>query len=366
MNKKNQLKIGIDARFFGPKQKGLGRYVQKLIEGLEKNDSKNTYLIFLRKDNFNEYFPKNKNFKKVLANYKWYGFKEQIFFPFKIKRHGIDLMHFPHFNVPLFCFNPFVITIHDLILKRFPTRKASTLNPLMYKIKNLAYHLVISSAIKKAKKIIAVSNYTKKDILKYFKVDSDKIRVIYEGSPERKENKEENKKKTYLLYVGNAYPHKNLERLILAFNKLIKEKKDIYLILVGEIDYFYKRIKNKFSSSENLIFTDFVSDKDLSLLYKNALVYVFPSLYEGFGLPPLEAMAYGVPIVSSDSSCLPEILGDSAIYFDPENVNDIFEKIKYVLDNRKIRKKLVSKGFEQIEKYNWQKMAKEILRVYKE
>jgi len=177
------MRIGIDARFYGPKQKGLGRYVQKLVNNLEKIDDSNQYIIFLRRENWNEYQPTNSNFKKVLANYSWYGLKEQIFLPFKIKKQKIDLMHFPHFNVPLFYKKPFVLTIHDLILKRFPTRRASTLGPIKYWLKNIAYEAVIKSALQRAEKIIAVSEYTKQDILKYFDVDSDKIKVIYEGSP---------------------------------------------------------------------------------------------------------------------------------------------------------------------------------------
>ena len=363
-----EIKIGIDARFFGPKQKGLGRYVQKLIENLEKTDLDNQYFIFLRKDNFLNYNPKNKNFKKVLADYKWYGFKEQILFPFKIRKYKIDLMHFPHFNVPIFYFNPFIITIHDLILKRFPTRRASTLTPFLYWLKSLAYQIVIFSAIKRAKKIIAVSNYTKNDILKYFKIKSDKIKVVYEGAPQRPRLEKitsNSVSKKYLLYVGNAYPHKNLERLILAFNKLIKEKKDLHLILVGETDYFYRKIKDKFLNSKQIIFTDFVSDKELVALYKNASVYVFPSLYEGFGLPPLEAMSCGAPVVCSQASCLPEILEDSAVYFNPKDINDIVEKIKYVLNNKDIQKKLISKGFQQVKKYKWEKMTQETLKIYK-
>ena len=239
MSKKNQIKIGIDARFFGPKQKGLGRYVQKLVENLEKVNSTNKFVIFLRKENWDEYKPTNSNFKKVLADYKWYGLKEQIFMPFKIRKSGIDLMHFPHFNVPIFCFKPFIITIHDLILKKFPTSRASTLTPFLYSLKNLAYKIVIFSAVKRAKKIIAVSNYTKKDVLKYFKINKDKIEVIYEGVSSQSRSdlfgvtflqKRLHQKGLTLLYVGNAYPHKNLERLILAFDKLVKDfQMDLFL-----------------------------------------------------------------------------------------------------------------------------------------
>jgi len=240
------MKIGIDARFYGPKQKGLGRYVQKLVENLEKVDLSNQYIIFLRKENWPEYQPANPRFKKALADYQWYSLKEQILMPFKIRRSKVDLIHFPHFNLPIFCFKPFVVTIHDLVLKRFPTRRASTLGPFLYWLKNLAYRLVVFLAVKRAKKIIAVSNYTKKDILRYFRIKPEKIEVVYEGTPE-------------------LNPHKNLERLILAFAKLVKDKQmDCQLVLVGELDYFYRRLQEQFSSVKGLFFTDFVSDKELA------------------------------------------------------------------------------------------------------
>ncbi len=398
-SQKEKIRIGIDARFFGPKQKGLGRYVQKLVENLEqidKNQShserseesrgkstgsfgrpsrpqddkfKYEFVIFLRQENWSEYQPTKSNFKKVLADYQWYTLKEQILLPFKIKQEKVDLMHFPHFNAPIFYRKSFVMTIHDLILKRFPTRRASTLGPIKYWLKNLGYQIVISSAIKRSQRIIAVSDYTKQDILRYFRVKPDKIKVIYEGAASvrvggRLSHSRPPTLKPYLLYVGNAYPHKNLERLVLAFEKLSKEKKDLRLVLVGELDYFYKRLQRDFAKIKNVIFTDFVTDEELVGLYQNASLYVFPSLCEGFGLPPLEAMAYQTPVVSSKASCLPEILGEAAVYFNPENVNEIADKIKQVLGDKELQKRLIVKGKEQIKKYSWRRMASEALRMY--
>jgi len=167
------MRIGIDARFFGPKDKGFGRYTENLIKELEKiSDNEMEFFVFLRKNSFNEYNPQNKKFKKVLANYKWYGLKEQILFPLQLKKYKLDLMHFTHFNVPILYRKKFIVTIHDVILRYFPVRKD---------IKFWAYKIVFKYAIKNSQKIIAISEYTKGDILKYYPINSDKIQVIYEG-----------------------------------------------------------------------------------------------------------------------------------------------------------------------------------------
>ncbi len=177
------MRIGVDARFYGAIGKGLGRYTQKLIENLEKISAKggNEYFIFLRKENFEDYQPKNENFQKVLADYRWYTLSEQINMPRILNKYNLDLVHFPHFNVPLFYRRKFVITIHDLILIHFPTIRGTTLNPLFYFLKFLAYKIVIRSAIKRAEKIIAVSNFTKNDILKNYGVPAEKIAVTHEA-----------------------------------------------------------------------------------------------------------------------------------------------------------------------------------------
>jgi len=174
-------RIGIDARFFGPKDKGFGRYTQKLIENLGKTDHKNQYFVFLRKERRDDYQAQNSNFKKVLADYRWYGWKEQIFLPLKLKKYKLDLIHFTHFNVPIFYCGKFVVTIHDLTLRHFPTYKKNFKNLFFYPFKNLAYRIVIKHAIKNSEKVIAISEYTKQEILKHYRIPPDKIEVIYEG-----------------------------------------------------------------------------------------------------------------------------------------------------------------------------------------
>ncbi|HPN96442.1 MAG TPA: glycosyltransferase family 1 protein [Candidatus Moranbacteria bacterium] len=371
------MRIGIDARFYGPIGKGLGRYTQKLIENLEKVDEDNQYFIFLKKENFNEYIPKNKNFKKILADFQWYSLEEQIKFPRLLNKYNLDLAHFPHFNVPLFYFKKFVVTIHDLILIHFPTVRGTTLSPLLYWLKFFAYKIVIKSAIYRSNRVIAVSKFTKDDILKNYKrVPSEKIKVTYEACDDfcmLSPNKDEEIIarygiiKPYILYVGNAYPHKNPERLIFGFDEARKKRKDMQLVFVGAEDYFYLRLKQMAEEKKigGVIFAGFVPDYELDIIFHNALAYVRPSLYEGFELPPLEAMAKGVPVIISSHSCALEILGDSALYFDPYDTKDITQKIEKIASDENLRKELIKKGYEQIKKYNWKRMAQETLEIYK-
>ncbi len=372
------MRIGIDARFFGSEQKGLGRYSQKLVEKLEElvADEGVEYYVFLRKINFDHFQPKNKRFKKVLAEYPWYGWQEQIFFPLLLNKYKIDLMHFCHFNVPIFYRRKFLVTIHDLILFHFPTIENTTLNRFWYFFKKIAYHSVIRSAAERAEKIIAVSDFTKKDIEKELKITENKIIVTKEGFDinERIEKvscqtilKKYDIINPYLLYVGNAYPHKNLEKLCAAFELIKKEHSDLNLVIVGGEDYFFTRLKKYVRSRKisGIIFPGFISDVELDVFYEKAELFVFPSLYEGFGIPPLEALAKRIAVVSSDRTSMPEILGDAAQYFNPEDVNSIASNILVVLKSKERRSELVKKGEEILKKFSWEKMAQETLDVYK-
>lgn len=367
-------KIGIDARFFGPVGKGLGRYTERLIENLERIDKINQYVIFLRRENWNDYQPQNPNFKKVLADYRWYTLAEQIMMLRVIKKEKIDLMHFPHFNVPIFYKGNFVVTIHDLILYRFPTERATTLSPLFYKIKYWVYKRVIKHAIEKSAKIFAVSNCTKNDILEHFKVSAEKIIVTYGACdgvehgqlkmPEQGYLIKRGITKSFLLYVGNAYPHKNLEKLIEIFSDIKKEyQEDLQLVLVGKKDYFYRRLEEA-TKDPDVIFFGFATEAVLADLYRNARIYVFPSFFEGFGLPPLEAMVYGLPVAASNNSCLPEILEEAAVYFNPSDEKEMKNTILKLLTDKNLRKQLKEKGLKQIKKYSWQITAQKTFETY--
>jgi len=374
----NKKRIGIDARFYGPTRKGLGRYTQEVVDRVVAMDKENDYVIFLSHDNFDNFKYGSSNVKKVLADIRWYTLAEQIVFPWLIKKEKLDLMHFPHFNVPLYCSTNFIVTIHDLILTKFPTVRATTLNPVFYWFKNFAYRIVINNAVRRAKKIIAVSQFTKDDLIKQFKVSEDKIVVTYLGIAqtfiaERNDEdvnvlKKYEIKNSYLLYVGNAYPHKNLEGLIKLFSRIKEVKGDLQLVLVGKDDYFYERVKvfakQYNTAGKDIVFPGFPSDNDLVYFYRHALAYVFPSKYEGFGLPPLEAMSQGCPVASSNQASMPEIFGDAAIYFNPDNEDEMVEQILKVMNDIELRNILIARGRERVKKYDWNKCAKQTLEIY--
>lgn len=312
-----------------------------------------------------------------MADIPWYTLREQIQIPKIFEKCGLDLAHFPHFNVPLSYKGKFIVTIHDLILFRYPTKKASTLSPFVYFLKKQVYYKVIRHAIEKSEKIIAVSEHTKKDILRHFAVLPQKIAITYEAvdafePPLHVASQTILEKygimKPFVLYVGNAYPHKNLERLVLAFKEVAKKHPGLNLVLAGKEDYFYKRLRKFVDSRKisDIIFTSHISEEHLSTIYREAKLYVFPSLYEGFGLPPLEAMARNIPVASSNATCLPEILGEAAYYFDSRGISETAEAIEKVLTDNPLRKKLISAGQAQVKKYSWEKMAKETLEIYKD
>lgn len=392
------MRIGIDARFYGPVGKGLGRYTQEVVDNLIKITSVASasnpgagfnYVIFLSPENFDEFVVEpGASVKKVLLPIRWYSLAEQLLLPFYLWREKLDLVHFPHFNVPILTPLRFVVTIHDLILTHFPTVRATTKNHFIYRLKSWAYRLVIWSAVKRAAKIITVSQFTKDDLQKQFHLAPEKIVVTYEGvanlgkgrdslfvakldSQETLEQYHASKK--FLLYVGNAYPHKNLEKMIKVFGKWHVSHPEWRLVLVGKEDYFYK-ITEEYARSLNLwqkgnlnspvVFPGYIPDAQLEVLYAGAQAYIFPSLYEGFGLPPLEAMAYDCPVLSSNRASLPEILGSAALYFDPEEEADFLEKLELITKDESLRSRLILEGREQIKKYNWWECAYQTLLVY--
>ncbi|MDD5164367.1 MAG: glycosyltransferase family 1 protein, partial [Patescibacteria group bacterium] len=323
-------------------------------------------------EGFNLYHPQNPHFHKVLADYPWYSWQEQILFPRQLASQRLDLVHFLHFNVPLFYLGRFVVTIHDLTHNQ-TTPKASTHWKSIFYFKKIIYYLIIKNAMQRAEKIITVSNFIKDSIVKQYKINPKKISVTYEATDMAPkisdfEPVSEQIPDNYLLYIGNAYPHKNLERLIKAFKIVLSKHPGIRLILVGKMDYFYhnlQKLTQELGLEEKVIFSGQASDEKLAWLYKNGLAYVFPSLSEGFGLPGLEAMKFGLPVIASKHQPLPEIYGSAALYFNPKNIEEMAATINQAIENKNLREELIQKGFEQIKKYSWEKCAQETEEIYK-
>lgn len=370
------MRICIDGRMYGKGFTGIGRYIQELLNHLAKIDQEDDYLVLLAKENFEEFNINQSNFKRELADYGHYSFDEQTKFLKHLKKKQVDLVHFPHFNIPIFYRRPFVITIHDLIHTLFPGKKPTRF------LHRKAYNLVFRSAVKHAKKVIAVSENTKKDLVEIVGANPEEITVIYEAVDSKYYPVTDHKKlsdlkakygitKPFLLYIGNWRYHKNVYGLVEAFS-LIKEqgKIDCQLVLPGKMGREHQgeteAAINNSPFKPDIILPGFIPEKELPLLYNAATVFAFPSFYEGFGLPPLEAMACATPVVSSNASCMPEVLGNAAEYFDPNSTEEMARKIVRVLKDENFRKGLSKKGPLRAKQYSWERMAKETLKVYRE
>ncbi|MCK5475616.1 MAG: glycosyltransferase family 4 protein [Candidatus Pacebacteria bacterium] len=365
--------IGIDARMYGYAQTGIGNYIRHLLEFIFELDKENNYVIFLMSEEFDNFELPNKRIRKVKVSSKWYGWKEQLLFPFQLYKENLDLMHFTHFNSPILYLKRSIVTIHDITPYFFPGHKMRSI------IRKVGFKAVFFSSVKKASKVISVSENTKNDIANYFKIKKDKINVIYEGADSQfkiiidnqklvKIKKRYNIVKPFIFYTGVWRNHKNLVGLIKAFNILRnKYKLDYQLVLGGKEDPYYPEVREiweKLKLENEIIRTGFIDQKDLPLFYNAAETFIIPSFYEGFGLIGLESMACGTPVVSSNTTSLPEILGNAAIYFDPNSPKEMAEKIKLVLTDKKLYNELTEKGFKQIEKYNWKKMGEETMDLY--
>lgn len=373
-NIKRGFRIGIDARMY--QESGIGRYIRNLIDQLQKIDSKNDYIILLTRIDYNKLNFKG-NFKKVLADFKWYSLNEQLRLHTLLNQLNLDLVHFPHFNVPIFFKGKFVVTIHDLIHQHFQMRRATTHDPITYKIKQLGYKTVFKTAITKSAKIFVPSGYVKDLLIKDWQVESQRINVTYEAVDKglilineniskEKIRKILNKfhiKSPFIFYVGNAHPHKNLEGLIKVFLTLRKNHNNLRLVLSGSDHYFWQRIKRE-NQMESIIYTGFITDEELVALYKAAEVFVMPSFEEGFGIPLLEAFACNCPVVSSNTGSLTEVGGNACLYFDPNSPADMEGKISNILGNKKLKNKLLENAKLRVRLFNWESLAKQTLESY--
>lgn len=377
----NSIKrILFDGRFLSLSHAGIGRYSCELLKHLIPQDPTQKYILLVNEGvKFDEEFAKILTEREVPVDIvetdiKHYSLAEQTRLPGLLKSLKPDLVHFPHFNHPVLYKGKFVVTIHDLTLSQYAERGG--------KIKKYAYSWVISHAARKSTKILTVSDFVKNDIARVFKIPKSRIVTTYNGVDKNfckitnpralKQTEKYGIDKPYLLYVGQWREHKNLIRLIEAFYEISNNKKfqdKLDLVFAGRPDpkfpYLITKVK-ELNLQNNVKFTGFVEDADLPVLYNNAEMFVFPSLSEGFGLPGLEAQSCGVTLVASNRTCFTEIFGSGAVYFDPENVPDMVEKITKVLEQPQLRSELVEKGFKNASRFSWEDVAGRTLEVYRE
>ncbi len=356
-------KIGIDGRLWN--ESGVGRYIRNLVLGIDAAKTEDSYFIFLTQETYGKVMFKNPKFTKVLSNSRWHTVSEQWKFKEEIERENLDLMHFTYFSYPILYNRPFVITIHDLIIDHFPTGVASSLPAPIYKLKHFGYKRIVASSVNNAKKIIVPSVATKDELIDHYKAKPSKIEVIYEGFDAAISGGKGGKlvtNKDFILYVGNAYPHKNLSVLFKAFSKLRKNYDQIELVCIGRKDFFYDRIQSE--APEGIHFLNNVDDAALFDYYKSASLFVMPSLMEGFGLPLLEAMSLSLPVISSDTPALREIGGDAVLYFHPHDSDELEEKITILLSDKKLSAKLIENGQMRSRKFLWQEAVSKTIKVY--
>ena len=372
------MKIAIDARLYGLENTGIGRYTMGLIGGLAKLDSKNSYHILLREKYFRT-LNLPPNWQKVKAEFRHYSLAEQYKLPKLLKGLRVDLTHFVHFNVPVTYKDPFVVTIHDLLMHRQKGLVATTLPAPIYFLKRLGYKSVFAAAVRNSTKIIVPSRAVKEEIVKYYKISDEKLVVTYEGvdalpgSGGDKKILEKYKLTSgeYFIYTGNAYPHKNLDRAIEAMFLLNQrsEKKYVFAVICAR-NVFVQRLERTISRLKAGGFVKnlgFVPDAQLGALYKNSVAFLYPTLSEGFGLPGLEAILSGTLPIVSEIPVLKETYKDNAVYFNPYDFSSITKAMEDVLSmDAQTRTNFIDHAQEFAKGYSWDKMAQETLIVYED
>lgn len=341
-----KIRLGLDLRLLGAQHSGLGRYAEELLAAL-LNYGRNLHIAaFVGADGAARQKLSASGVEIIEAPFRPYSLAEQLYFPRLLYRARLDLVHFPHFNVPLLYGGPYVVTIHDLIMHHFPWRVASQRALPVFWLKHLAYRFSVRRVISRARAVIAVSHYTAEDILTYYPKAYSRLRLIAEPTPalggviadDKDIELAYNIKRPYILAVGNFYPHKNLQALLRAWQKLYPMFKR-QLVIVGRLDAFANGLRSLAGSlgliNETQIspvrFLGFIEDNDLRQLYKNAEFYLVPSLLEGVGLPGLEALALGAPVVASANGALPETYGRLARYIPVDNAHVMYGALSKLL-----------------------------------
>jgi glycosyltransferase involved in cell wall biosynthesis len=373
------MHIGIDAHAIGARQGGNETYISNLVKALAEIDDKNRYTLYLANARAAEEW--RECFIKRYTNFEIRSLppptplvRVPVALAFELRFRPVDLLHV-QYTAPPFCPVPVVVTIHDLAFEHLPqtfTRRGS-----------LQMKLTVRSAAKKAARIATVSEYSRQDLLRTYKLPPEKVVVTYNGvesrfSPQPNSADEAGRirrrfgiKGDYILAVGSLQPRKNIVRLIRAYSRLRseEEKFEHQLVIVGRqlwlADEIFAEVRKQ-KWAEDVILTGYVADEDLPALYRSAAAFVYPSIFEGFGLPPLEAMACGTPVVAGNTSSLPEVVGDAAVLIDPYDEQKIANALLRIVNDELLRLKLRKQGIEQVKKFTWRAAAEKTLQLYRE
>lgn len=359
-------KILINALQFSPDGAGISKYSYKLAELIMSNNP--NVDVLCRKDMVDKFENKerlipidiNRSIDRIIT--------EQIKLLKLYKKY--DIVHFLDYATPIFYKGKKIATIHDMAMH--------TMKDKYTKGQVMTKTTLLKNTIKNADKLICISEFTKKELLKYYpNVDESKIEVVHNGfeyneiylSKQMIDNalNKFNIKKEYLLFVGTLSPHKNIERIVEAFKKVRNEGYDYQLVICGKKGWLYDDIFKKVKElklEKEIIFTDYVTEEELEVLYKNTKLFVFPSLYEGFGFPPIEAMARNIPVLTSSEGAIPEIVGDATLFCNPYDIDDISRKIIEIIENPRLKKSLIEKGIKRYKEFSWENSYKNINNIY--
>ncbi len=357
--------IVIDAR---NRRSSTGRYTDRLLEHLQTHKTDHRFTVLLQPDD--PWRSRADNFDVALAPYPQFSLNplHDIRFAYQLRRLKPDLVHFTMTQQPLTYRGRIVTTTHDLTMQKFD-RRGKTPKRIFW-LKRLGYRTLFYVGHQKSQAVIVPTKYVAKKLAELFPFVKERTTVTYEASePPVTEPSTPLKgiDQPFIFHVGSPFPHKNISRLIEAFEILQKKNPDLQLVLAGKKEFYFTELEawaRKRPSYRSIHFTGFIEDSELKWLYENAAAYVLPSLSEGFGLPGLEAMAHGCPLVSSNATCLPEVYGNAAVYFDPLNIEEIADAVQRVIADKKLCRTLTTAGHKQLEKYSWRTMAQKTLRVY--
>ena len=364
------MRIAIDARKLH--DFGIGTYVRNLVRELARQDHDDVYVLVCRQADVDFVRSLGPRFEPFVDTSGNYSVREQLSVPLALMRAKASLFHAPHYVVSPLTVCPFVVTIHDCIHLRFPQYLPNR-RALVYA------KTMMGLAARRSRRILTVSQASKQDILQFLGVPASKVEVVYNALDERLASPPTEAdvasvrerfmlQSPFILYTGNIKPHKNIGRLIEAY-ALLRRKgiQDVQLLIIGEEISKYpnlRRLVHRHQLHSHVRFFGFVPDATLAALYRLAGVFVFPSLYEGFGLPPLEAMAAGAPVITSNISSLPEVVGDAAILIDPMDPNAIADAMARVLNDPALRSDLVRRGEARVKAFSWQRSVARIREIY--